>query len=84
MLIIIYWTLYKNSYTPKKVRITWPLFSGQPSFSLRITRLFLYLYQSRRPLNSRITWPPYLKSESEVLAHYLASLSRSESKDPTC
>ena len=50
----------------------------------RITRLFLHLYQSWRPLNSRITWPPYWKSESEVLADYLAALFRSESKNPKC
>ena len=76
-------TLLTNSYTPKNSCITWPLFSDRTSFNLRITRLFMYLYQSRRPLNSRITWQHNFKSESEELAHYLAALFRSESKEST-
>ena len=35
----ITWPLYKNSYTPKYSRITWPLFSDQISLISRITRL---------------------------------------------
>ena len=34
----------------------------------------MYLYHSCGPLNSRITWPPYLQSESGNLAYYLAIL----------
>ena len=80
----IIWPLSKNSCTPKNPRISWQPFSGQTSFNSRITRLFMYLYQSWRPVNSRITWPPYLKSESEELANYLAVLFRLESKEPKC
>ena len=36
----------------------------------------MYLYQSCGPLNSRMTWPPYLRSESGNLAYYLATLEK--------
>ena len=62
------------SQSPKSLRITWPLFSGQTSFNSRITRLFVYLYQSLRPSNLRISWPHNFKSVSVELAHYLATL----------
>ena len=37
----------------------------------------MYLHQSCGLLNSRITWPPYLKSESGKLADFLATLEKS-------
>ena len=55
-------------------RITWPLFSGQTSINSRITRPLMYLYQTWRPLNSRNTSSPYLKSDSGNLEYYLATL----------
>ena len=45
------------------------------SQSPEISRIIWPLYKnSYIPRNSRITWPPYFKSESEEVAHYLATL----------
>ena len=59
MLIIIFWPLYKNSYTPKNSRITWPLFSDQTSFDLAYYEAILAFISVLASIE---------------LAHYLATL----------